>query len=314
MKMNIFLQQLAQRVDGDRKAMSQAQDILRSMIDRKLWKQVKSAVERPSDIEQIETLLSRYNIFFRYITLTDGWWARCTGYMMGFMADDNTPVILEPGFTDYTFTHPKTGRLMMASKSPDLLKQEALITCIPFTEEKLTVKSILRYAVSCLCIYDLLYCLMACVGVTLLTMFTPYVCKLIFSEVIPSGDAGQLVPIATLLFSAAAGLTMVQTARNLVVVRIKDKVEYTLQTAIMSHLLQLPATFAKKYTPGDLSNRLLSLSRVSSSLTANFLSTLLTFLFSAIMFIQFFIYGGPLLTTGIIVVMIQLNCFCGYHY
>ena len=314
MKMTIFLQQLAQRVDGDRKAMSQARDILRSMIDRKLWKQMKSAVERPSDIEQIETLLSRYNIFFRYITLTDGWWARCTGYMMGFMANDNTPVILEPGFTDYTFTHPKTGRLMMASKSPDLLKQEAMITCIPFTEEKLTVKSILRYAVSCLCMYDLLYCLMACVGVTLLTMFTPYVCKLIFSEVIPSGDAGQLVPIATLLFSAAAGLTMVQTARNLVVVRIKDKVEYTLQTAIMSRLLQLPATFAKKYTPGDLSNRLLSLSRVSSSLTANFLSTLLTFLFSAIMFIQFFIYGGPLLTTGIIVVMIQLVAIMVEYY
>ena len=311
---NIFLQQLAQRVDGDRKAMSQARDILRSMIDRKLWKQMKSAVELPSDIEQIETLLSRYNIFFRYITLTDGWWARCTGYMMGFMADDNTPVILEPGFTDYTFTHPKTGRLMMASKSPDLLKQEALIVCIPFTEEKLTVRSILSYAVSCLCIYDLLYCLMACVGVTLLTMFTPYVCKLIFSEVIPSGDAGQLVPIATLLFSAAAGLTMVQTARNLVVVRIKDKVEYTLQTAIMSRLLLLPATFAKKFTPGDLSNRLLSLSRVSSSLTANFLSTLLTFLFSAIMFIQFFIYGGPLLFTGIIVVMIQLLAIALEYY
>ena len=140
---NIFLQQLAQRVDGDRKAMSQARDILRSMIDRKLWKQMKSAVELPSDIEQIETLLSRYNIFFRYITLTDGWWARCTGYMMGFMADDHTPVILEPGFTDYTFTHPKTGRLMMASKSPDLLKQEALIACIPFTEEKLNVRSII---------------------------------------------------------------------------------------------------------------------------------------------------------------------------
>ena len=314
MKMNMFLKQLARRMDGDRKAMGQAQDILRAMIDRKLWKQMESAIELPTDIEQIETLLDKYNIFFRYITLSDHWWSRCTGYMMGFMADDNTPVILEPGFTDYTFTHPKTGKLMMASKSADLLKQEAMIACLPFTEEKLTVGSILRYAVSCLCIYDLLYCLLACVGVTLLTMFTPYVTKLIFSEVIPSGDAGQLVPIATLLFSAAAGLTMVQIARNLVVVRIKDKVEYTLQTAIMSHLLQLPATFAKKYTPGDLSNRLLSLSRVSSNLTANFLSTLLTFLFSAIMFIQFFIYGGPLLITGIIVIMIQFVAIILEYY
>ena len=301
-------------MDGDRKAMSKAQDILRSIIDRKLWKQMQSALEIPSDIEQIEALLDRYNIFFRYITLTDRWWSRCTGYMMGFMSDDNTPVILEPGFTDYTFTHPKTGKLMMASKSGDLLKKEAVIACLPFTEEKLTVKSIMRYAVSCLCIYDLLYCLMACVGVTLLTMFTPYVCKLIFSEVIPSGDAGQIVPIATLLFSAAVGLTMVEIARNLVVMRIKDKVEYSLQTAVMSRLLLLPATFAKEYTPGDLSNRLLSLSRVSSNLTANFLSTLLTFLFSAIMFVQFFIYGGPLLFTGLIVIIIQLVAIMMEYY
>ena len=301
-------------MDGDRKAMSKAQDILRSIIDRKLWKQMQSALEIPSDIEQIEALLDRYNIFFRYITLTDRWWSRCTGYMMGFMSDDNTPIILEPGFTDYTFTHPKTGKLMMASKSGDLLKKEAVIACLPFTEEKLTVKSIMRYAVSCLCIYDLLYCLMACVGVTLLTMFTPYVCKLIFSEVIPSGDAGQIVPIATLLFSAAVGLTMVEIARNLVVMRIKDKVEYSLQTAVMSRLLLLPATFAKAYTPGDLSNRLLSLSRVSSNLTANFLSTLLTFLFSAIMFVQFFIYGGPLLFTGLIVIIIQLVAIMMEYY
>ena len=311
---NIFLQQLAQRVDGDRKAMRQTVDILRSMIDRKLWKQMQSGADLPSNFDELELLFEQYNVFFRTITLSDGWWTRCTGYMLGFMADDNSHVVLVPGFTDYTFTHPKTGESMKASKHHNLLKQEALIACFPFPEEKLTVRSIMRYAVSCLCIYDLLFCLIACLGVTLLTMFTPYVCKLIFSEVIPSGDASQIVPIATLLLSAAAGLTMVEIARNLVVVRIKDKVEYSLQTAIMSRLLLLPATFIKKFTPGDISNRLLSLSRVSSNLTANFLSTLLTFLFSAVMFIQFFIYGGPLLITGIIVIMIQLFAIMMEYY
>ena len=311
---NMFLQQLAQRVDGDRKAMRQTVDILRSMIDRKLWKQMQSGADLPSNFDELELLLEQYNVFFRTITLSDGWWTRCTGYMLGFIADDNSHVVLVPGFTDYTFTHPKTGENMKASKHHNLLKQEALIACFPFPEEKLTVRSIMRYAVSCLCIYDLLFCLIACLGVTLLTMFTPYVCKLIFSEVIPSGDASQIVPIATLLLSAAAGLTMVEIARNLVVVRIKDKVEYSLQTAIMSRLLLLPATFIKEFTPGDISNRLLSLSRVSSNLTANFLSTLLTFLFSAVMFIQFFIYGGPLLTTGIIVIMIQLFAIMMEYY
>ena len=315
METNIFLQQLTQRMDGDRKAMTKTLNILRSMIDRKLWKQMEQNVELPSDLEQIEELFEKYNIFFRHITLSDGWWARCTGYMLGFMADDDSPVILVPGFTDYTFTDPKTGDSMRASKNAHLLKKEAVIACQPFSDGELTVKEIIRYAANCLCIYDWIYTIVAGISVTLLTMFTPYVCKLIFSEIIPSGNIVQIVPIATLLASAAIGLTMVQVARNLVVVRIKDKVEYALQIAIMSRLLLLPATFAKKFSPGDLSNRVLSLSRISSNLTADFLSSLLTFLFSAVMFIQFFIYGGPLLYTGILVIALQvLSILIEFYY
>ena len=306
MKTNIFLKQLDQRLDGDRKAMRQAHDILHSMIDRKLWKQMESTKELPSDMEQIEMLLERNNVFFHFIKLNDRWWTRCTGYMMGFMSDDNTPVILKPGFTDYTFTDPKTGKLMTAGKSANLLKTEAVIACFPFPEEKATVKAITRYAMNSLCIYDWVYSLMACIGVILLTMFTPYVFKLVFSEVIPSGDATQIVPVAVLLASASIGMAMVLVTRDLVVMRIKDKVEYALQTALMSQLLLLPTTFIKQFSPGDISNRLLSLSRVSSNLTASFLSTILTFLFTGIMFVQFFLYGGPLLYTGIIVISIQL--------
>ena len=312
---NIFLQQLTQRMDGDRKVMTKTLNILRSMIDRKLWKQMESSVDLPQDYEEIEVLFEKYNVFFRSITLSDGWWARCTGYMLGFMADDDSPVILVPGFTDYTFTDPKTGDSMRVSKKAHLLKKEAVIACQPFSDGELTVKEIIRYAANCLCIYDWIYTIVAGISVTLLTMFTPYVCKLIFSEIIPSGNIVQIIPIATLLASAAIGLTMVQVARNLVVVRIKDKVEYTLQVALMSRLLLLPTTFAKKFSPGDLSNRVLSLSRISSNLTADFLSSLLTFLFSAVMFIQFFIYGGPLLYTGILVIAIQvLSILIEFYY
>ena len=306
MPTNIFLEQLAQRLDGDLKALDQAQETLRSMLDRKLWKLMDTDGTLPPDIEQIETMLDRSNVFYRYIRLSDGWWSRCTGYMVGFMADGSIPVLLKPGFTDYTFIHPNTGQAMTASRHADLLAKKAMITCQPFSEGQLTVKEMLCYAAHRLCKYDWLYSLMACVGVTLLTMFTPYVSKLIFSEVIPSGDIGLIVPIATLLLSAAAGLVMVQVARDLVVVRIKDKVEYALQIALMSRLLLLPASFTKQFAPGDLSNRLLSLSRVSSNLTAGLLSTILTFLFTGIMLIQFFLYGGPLLYTGVIVISIQI--------
>ena len=300
-----FLEQLAQRLDGDRQAMSRTQDIFRALIDRKVWKQMQSSEEMPSSLEEVESLLNSKNIFFRNVELTDGWWSRCTGKMLGFLAEDNTPVLLIPGFSSYSFTHPKTGKIIRMKRGTNLLKKEALTLCYPFLSDNLTMKSLMRYAMNRLSAYDAIYGFLACIGVILLTMFSPHVCKLIFSEIIPSGDAYQIMPVATLLVGAAVGLMMVQTARNLVVVRIKDKVEYALQTALISHLLLLPATFVKSFTPGDLSNRVLSVSRISSSLTASFMSTILTFLFSGIMFVQFFVYGGPLFFTGMVAVSIQ---------
>ena len=35
---NLFFEQLVQRIEGDRKAMNQAADIFRGMIDRRVWR------------------------------------------------------------------------------------------------------------------------------------------------------------------------------------------------------------------------------------------------------------------------------------
>ena len=112
-----YLQQLARRIDGDREAMRKTLDILRAMIDRKLWNQMESSVELPSDINEIELLFEKYNIFFRHITLSDGWWSRCTGRMLGFLAADDTPVLLLPGFTDYSFEYQADERAGVARLS-----------------------------------------------------------------------------------------------------------------------------------------------------------------------------------------------------
>ena len=46
---------------------------------------------------------------------------------------------------------------MRASKDAHLLKKEAVIACLPFSDGELTVKEVLRYGVSRLCKYDFIY-------------------------------------------------------------------------------------------------------------------------------------------------------------
>ena len=303
---NLFFEQLVQRIEGDRKAMNQAADLFRGMIDRKVWKKLTLKREIPESLDQLEEAFYRQQIFFRQVQLEGKWWTRCSGRLLAFSADDDTPVLLTPGFADYTFVDPQTGHRCNARKHMDRLKKEAFVLSYPLPQERLTISAFIGHALRQLSVYDGVCALLACLGVVLLTMFTPYACKMLFDEVIPSGDAAQLTPIAVLLFSAAAGLVMVQMTRNYLVVRMKDKTEYAMQSSLMTRLLSLPVSFFKKYSPGELSNRVLSVVRFSTQLTEDMLSTILTLLFTVVMFLQFFTYGGPLLWTGILVMALYM--------
>ena len=303
---NLFFEQLVQRIEGDRKAMNQAADLFRGMIDRKVWKKLTLKREIPENLDQLEEAFYRQQIFFRQIRLEGKWWRRCSGKLLAFSADDDTPVLLAPGFADYTFVDPRTGQRCNARRHMERLKKEAFALSYPLPQGELTIRSLIGHALRQLSVYDGVCALLACLGVVLLTMFTPYACKLLFDEVIPSGDAAQIAPIAVLLFSAAAGLVMVQMSRNYLVVRMKDKMEYAMQSSLMTRLLSLPAAFFKKYSPGELSNRVLSVVRFSTQLTEDMLSTILTLLFTVMLFLQFFTYGGPLLWTGIVVMALYM--------
>lgn len=314
--MGTTIEQLTQRMEGNCKAIGRAGDIFMSMIDRQLMKQLKSGNGHLPDASHLEQALMSRGVFFRELTLSGPWWKRTTGNVLAFMADDDAPVVLKPGFASYSFIHPQTGKVVKLSRhTATLLKTEAYSLTQPLPSKQLSLRELGRFAWRGLSGTDLGYICLACISVVLLTMFTPYVTKQIFSEVVPSGSAEALLPIAILLFSATLGLVMLQVTRSLVVFRVKDKLEYALQTALMTRLLHLPTTFFRQWTAGDLSSRVLSLSHFSGLLTENMLTTMLSSLFSAILFIQFFIYGGPLLFVGIGVLALELFfILLNYYY
>ena len=64
---NPFFEQLVQRIEGDRQALNQTADIFRGMIDRKMWQKLTRQKEIPSDLNELETLLYKNQIFFNQI-------------------------------------------------------------------------------------------------------------------------------------------------------------------------------------------------------------------------------------------------------
>ena len=305
--MGTTIEQLTQRIEGNHKAVSRAGDIFMSMVDRKLMKQLKNDCQMPLEPQRLEQELMRRGVFFREVSLTGTWWKLTSGSLLAFMVEDDMPVLLTPGFASYSFLNPHTGKdVVVSHKTASLLKPEAYCMTQPLPARQLSLRQLGHFAWRGLRGADLGYIFLACISVVLLTMFTPYVTKQIFSEVVPSGSASELLPVAVLLFSATLGLVMLQVTRSLVVFRVKDKLEYSLQTALMARLLHLPTSFFRQWTAGDLSSRVLSLSHFSGLLTENMLTTMLSALFSVVLFVQFFIYGGPLFFIGIGVLALEM--------
>ena len=88
---NFLFEQLVQRIQGDRKALQEASDIFRGMIDRKAWQDLTRQREVPLDIGQLEQVFTQQQIFFRQIRLEGKWWNRCTGKLLAFTVKGDRP-------------------------------------------------------------------------------------------------------------------------------------------------------------------------------------------------------------------------------
>ena len=141
---NLFFEQLVQRIEGDQKALNEASDLFRGMIDRKIWKQLTRQKEIPKDLHQLEEVFYRNQIFFRQVRLEGDWWSRCSGKMLAFTEEEDAPVILTPRFADYTFVHPVTGRHCSVRKDSGCLKKDAFTLCYPLPGGELSVMAFLK--------------------------------------------------------------------------------------------------------------------------------------------------------------------------
>lgn len=320
--MDPLFEQLKHRNQGNKEALMQAMETIRSMADPASIHKDGSDTETflCNDLDQLEERLGQQGIYSHAVALKGKWWLHCADTMIGFKADTDTVVILRPYHGGYTFTDPDTGKshrlTYFSSKASRLINPVAYRFIQPLPSRPLTWGDILVYAFKYVSNFELTACLLACVAVVLLTMLTPYVTKVLFNDVIPYGHSSQILPMAGILLGASVSLVLTTITRSLLSVRIKDRLEIVMQSALMQRAINLPITFVKQYSPGDISERVLCLSDFSASLTGAVVSNLVNAVFSIALLWQFFIYGGQLFWVGLLglVILVGSNLLSLYYF
>ncbi len=238
----------------------------------------------------------------RRVRLADGWWREDHGPLLGFRAGDERPVaLLQTSPTRYELIDPQGGTRTPATAANARptegagpgLRPFGYAFYRPFPARSLTAWQLVDFALRGTWRDGLRVVLLGLAG-SVMGLLTPIIVTWVFNKIVPAAEQSQLLVVVLALLSASIAAALFHFARGVAVLRLQTIMDGSVQAAIWDRLLNLPATFFRRYATGDLAMRALGVVAIPQVLTDAGLSVLLSFVFSLANFVLLFVYAPGL--------------------
>ena len=271
------------------------------------------SVDVPDEItdpnEKLDYILRRHGIMKRDVELTKGWYKDAFGPMLAFTKEDNLPVALLPGkIRGYTYVDPKTGEsCKMNAKRAELFEKEAFCFYRPLPQKELKVKDLILYIRNCITFKDTFTISVATALLTIIGLIMPRIVRLLTGPVRMSGRPSALVGVAISMICVALAMQMITSIRGLLTSRLNMKVSVGVESSMMMRLIALPASFFRKFSPGELRSRASSVMQLSSVLIEIFLTVSTGGFSSAIYILQIFSFASALVIPTAIIALLSMG-------
>lgn len=255
--------------------------------------------------EQLEYLLRPHGIMRRTVTLSKGWYKDAIGAMLGIRKSDGMVVALIPaGFSGYRYRDMETGKqVKINGKNQELFEEEAIAFYRPLPLKALGISDLMRYILGTLSPADFVMTGASALAVALIGMLSPKLNNLLFSRVIEDGSTQILLAITVFMICVTLSSLLINGVKSLITARINTKMSISVQAAIMSRLMSLPAGFFKNYSSGELSARAQCSNSLCEMLVSVVLTTGLTSVFSLVYISQIFVYAPALVIPSLIITL-----------
>jgi NHLM bacteriocin system ABC transporter ATP-binding protein len=236
----------------------------------------------------------------RKIILRDVWWKDENGHLLAFTKQKNEPVALIQKTSDtYLLKNLTTGsETIVNHQIAESLEPIGYMFFSGFDGKMDSIKKVLSFAMNGLRKDSKLLILASLAG-SLIGLLIPVLSGVIFDDVIPTADRSihlEVFGIMILIGLVTAGLQLVQGVLQL---RVEAKSSINLQAGVMDYILRLPVTFYKRYTAGDLTNRVLSINAIRQILSNTIMTAVLSGAFSFVNLILLFYYDSKLAWVGV---------------
>lgn len=257
--------------------------------------------------EPLEAIVRASRIRMRRVLLRDNWWEKDCGPMVAYTEEDNRPVaLLSVSATSYEMFDPiEQTRVRVDEQIAVTLAPVAYMFYRSLPDKALKALDLVQFALKGRR-RELLAILFTGVAVTLLGMMTPQATAILMDNAIPDGDRGLLLQVGLGLLVAALGTALFQLTQGFAILRLESTSDASTQAAVWDRLLNLPVSFFRQYTTGDLQSRVSSISTIRRQLSGRTLINLVTSLFALFYLGQLFYYNFKLALVAVAVAVVTI--------
>lgn len=248
----------------------------------------------PTHGSLIKTAADLIGIRTHAVALPEGWWLTTTYPFVGFRGEGVEPVAILPRTARrWDWVDPSTGvHRPVDEEFRSSLRPGAMVFVRPLPEGPVTPRlladflvSVVRRPLTSVLIIGLFSALM---GIVL-----PIASKMVFGQVLPSGQKSMLWAVVGLLGGAGAVTIALAYAESMAQLRVSGIMMSTLVPATWDRLLRLPASFFRAFSVGDLQSRMSGLEDLRTGLQAG-LRAILACMSAAVAIVMMLIYSPAL--------------------
>jgi ATP-binding cassette subfamily C protein len=258
--------------------------------------------------EPLEAIVRASHLRMRRVLLRDNWWQKDGGALVAYTREDNRPMALLPISVDrYEIFDPvDRTRTRIDAQIASTLNPVAYMFYRSLPNQAIQAWELLQFALKNRS-RDLIAIVSASIAITLLGMLTPQATAILIDNAIPDSDRGLLLQVGLGLLVAALGVGLFQLAQGFAILRIETTGDASTQAAVWDRLLNLPVSFFRQYTTGDLLSRTSSISTIRRQLSGRTLISLISSFFALFYLGQLFFYNFHLALVALAVAIITIT-------
>ncbi len=265
----------------------------RNYADKK-WSDPVTAIARASAVRT------------RHVVLAGKWWREENGPLLGFLVEGNHPVALLPARSGYEMVDPAT-RVATPVTDENRKKLQGGAYCFyrSFPPRRMTPKDIVQFGLRGTRRDWIMVLILGLLG-AVLGLFVPIATGWIIGDIIPSGDRGQLLLLVMALSVNSIVMMLFGFCQGIAMLRLESRMDSSVEAGVWDRLLNVPASFFRDYTAGDLAMRAMGIGQIRQALTEAAMSSVMSFVFSFVSFGLLFYYDPRLAMFAVVLFIVMI--------